>query len=87
MARYESILCRGVLNDFVNDDARQSVFAPFAGALRRPGVSILDVREWQATRDCKQREPVVRNSVVTGRGKLPFTSTTELDPECGELVS
>jgi 2-polyprenyl-3-methyl-5-hydroxy-6-metoxy-1,4-benzoquinol methylase len=53
MARYDGILCRGVLNDFVNDDARQSVFAAFAGALRRPGVLILDVREWEATRDRK----------------------------------
>src|SRR4029450_9325385 len=46
-ARYDGILCRGVLNDFVNDDARLSVFAAFAGALRRRGVLILDVREWE----------------------------------------
>jgi hypothetical protein len=45
------IPCRGVLNDFVNDDARLSVFAAFAGALRRSGVLILDVREWEATRE------------------------------------
>ena len=68
VARYDGILCRGVLNDFVNDDARQSVFAAFAGALRRPGVLILDVREWEATRDRKQREPVFRKSVLTDRG-------------------
>ena len=58
VARYDGILCRGVLNDFVNDEARLAVFAAFAGALRRPGVLILDVREWEATRDRKQREPV-----------------------------
>jgi SAM-dependent methyltransferase len=79
--RYHGILCRGVLNDFVNDDARLSVFAAFAGALRRPGVLILDVREWEATRVRKQREPIFRKSVLTDRGKLTFTSTTELDPE------
>ena len=86
VARYDGILCRGVLNDFVNDDARLSVFAAFAGALRRPGVLILDVREWEATRDRKQREPVFRKSVLTDRGTLTFTSTTELDPERQQLL-
>jgi len=81
VARYDGILCRGVLNDFVNDDARRSVFTAFAGALRRAGVLILDVREWEATRDRKQREAVFRKSIPTDRGKLTFTSTTELDPE------
>ena len=86
VAQYDGILCRGVLNDFVSDDARRSVFAAFAGALRRPGVLILDVREWQATRDRKQREPVFRKSVLTDRGKLTFTSTTALDPERQQLL-
>jgi SAM-dependent methyltransferase len=85
-ARYDGILCRGVLNDFVNDDARQSVFASFASALRRPGVLILDVREWEATRVRKQREPVFRKSVFTDRGRLTFTSTTELDRERQQLL-
>ena len=84
--RYDAILCRGVLNDFVNDAARQSVFAAFAGALRRPGVLILDVREWEATRDRKQREPIFRKSVLTDRGQLTFTSTTDLDPERQQLL-
>src|SRR5918994_3301953 len=86
VARYDGILCRGVLNDFVDDEARQSVFAAFAGALRRPGVLILDVREWDATKDRKQREPVFRKSVTTDRGKLTFTSTTELDPKHQQLL-
>jgi 2-polyprenyl-3-methyl-5-hydroxy-6-metoxy-1,4-benzoquinol methylase len=49
-AQYHGILCRGVLNDFVTDDARRSVFAAFARALQPPGVLVLDVREWEATR-------------------------------------
>jgi SAM-dependent methyltransferase len=85
VARYDGILCRGVLNDFVDDDARQSVFAAFAGALRPAGVLILDVREWDATMDRKRREPVFRKSVATERGTLTFTSTTELDPEHHQL--
>ena len=46
-ARYDGVLCRGVLNDFVNDDAR---------------------------------------GVTTDRGRLTFTSTTELDPENQQLL-
>jgi SAM-dependent methyltransferase len=86
VARYDGILCRGVLNDIVDENARRSVFTAFADSLRRGGVLILDVREWEATRDRKQREPVFRKSVETDRGKLTFTSTTELDSERHELL-
>jgi SAM-dependent methyltransferase len=85
-ARYDGILCRGVLNDFVNEDARQSVFAAFARALRPGGVLILDVREWEATKHRKRHEPLFRKSVLTDRGNLTFTSTTELDPERHQLL-
>jgi SAM-dependent methyltransferase len=84
--RYHGILCRGVLNDFVSEDTRLSVFAVFARALRPAGVLILDVREWEATRDRKQREPIFRKSVLTDRGKLTFTSATELDLEHHQLL-
>ena len=47
---------------------------------------ILDVREWEATKDRKQREPLFRKSVDTDRGKLTFTSITELDPERQQLL-
>jgi SAM-dependent methyltransferase len=86
VALYDGVLCRGVLNDFVNDDARLSVFAAFAGALRPRGVLVLDVREWEATQDRKRREPVFRKSVRTDRGTLTFTSSTELDPDRRQLL-
>jgi hypothetical protein len=47
---------------------------------------VLDVREWEATRERKLREPVFRKSVYTARGKLTFTSTTELDPKNHQLL-
>jgi SAM-dependent methyltransferase len=86
VTQHDGILCRGVLNDFLNDEARLSAFAAFAGALRPAGVLILDVREWEATSDRKRREPVFRKSVLTDRGKLTFTSTTELHPESRQLL-
>jgi SAM-dependent methyltransferase len=84
--RYEAILCRGVLNDFVDDDAREAVLAAFARAARPAGVLILDVREWEASAARKAREPVFRKSVDTDRGKLTFTSVTNLDREHQRLV-
>jgi len=85
-ASYDAILCRGVLNDFLDDDDRQEVFASFSRALRSAGVLILDVREWAATAARKAREPVFRKSVDTDRGKLTFTSVTEVDAENRRLV-
>jgi SAM-dependent methyltransferase len=84
--RYDAILCRGVLNDFVDDEGREAVLATFARALRVPGVLILDVREWETSAARKAREPVFKKSVDTNRGKLTFTSVTELDRENRCLV-
>lgn len=84
--RYDGILCRGVLNDFVDDDTRAVVFGTFAQALRTGGVLILDVREWEASAVRKDREPIFRKSVDTEKGKLTFTSITELDRENRQLL-
>ena len=85
-ARYDAILCRGVLNDFADDDSRRRVFDSFAHALRPRGVLMLDVREWEATKERKLREPLFRKSVETYRGRLTFTSYTTIDPERHELL-
>jgi SAM-dependent methyltransferase len=79
--RFAAILCRGVLNDIVDDDRRDAVFAAFARALRPNGALILDVREWTASVARKSREPIFRKRVSTDRGELTFTSVTELDTE------
>jgi len=85
-ARYDAILCRGVLNDLVDADTREAAFFAFAGGLRSGGVLILDVREWEATRERKLAEPLFRKSVDTHRGKLTFTSDTDVDPENQQLL-
>jgi SAM-dependent methyltransferase len=85
-SRYAAILCRGVLNDIIEDDARNTVFAAFAGALQPNGALILDVREWTASAERKIREPLFRKRVSTDRGELTFTSVTALDPENRQLL-
>jgi SAM-dependent methyltransferase len=84
--RFDAILCRGVLNDVLDDGSREGVFRALARTLRPSGVLILDVREWEATAERKAREPVFRKSVDTDRGKLTFTSVTKLDPEGRRLI-
>ena len=86
VGRYHAILCRGVLNDFVEDEDRNAVLATFARALRPSGVLILDVREWQMSAARKAREPVFTKTVDTDRGRLTFTSVTELDRDRRRLV-
>src|SRR5262245_45622519 len=85
-SRYDAILCRGVLNDVVDDQARELVFRAFGHALRSEGVLVFDVREWEATAERKTREPLFRKRVATDRGMLTFTSVTELDPIGRRLI-
>jgi len=84
--RYDGILCRGVLNDVVDDRERDAVMAAFASALRPNGTLMLDVREWGASATRKAREPLFRKRVSTERGELTFTSVTTLDPENRQLL-
>jgi SAM-dependent methyltransferase len=79
LSRYDAVLCRGVLNDFLDESDRASVFAVFNRALRPSGVLVLDVREWARTAARKAREPIFRKTVATERGTLTFTSVTELN--------
>jgi hypothetical protein len=73
--RYDAILCRGVLNDLVDDSAREAAFDAFASALQPRGVLILDVREWDASAARKAREPIFRKRVSTDRGELTKPQT------------
>ena len=73
------VLCRGVLNDLLDEGSRGEAFASFAGALRRGGVVVCDVRVWGGTVRRKTREPVSEKSVETPRGRLTFRSETRLD--------
>jgi len=86
LSRYAAILCRGVLNDIVDDAGRDAVFGSFAGALQPNGTLILDVREWAASVERKAREPLFRKRVSTARGELTFTSVTALDHENRQLL-
>jgi SAM-dependent methyltransferase len=77
--RFDGILCRGVLNGITGDEDRQRILRSFAGALRKGGVLVLDVREWNATALRKRETPIFEKTVETSRGRLTFRSATRLD--------
>jgi SAM-dependent methyltransferase len=84
--RLDAVLCRGVLNDLLDDRSRQKVFESFAGSLRRGGVLVFDVREWEGTARRKRLAPVSLKTLDTPRGRLTFRSETRLDEARRELL-
>jgi SAM-dependent methyltransferase len=85
-AGYDAIVCRGVLNDLVEDEARAGALRAFARALRPRGAVLLDVRDWDRTVARKTAEPVSERRVSTPRGRLVFRSESRLDPATRRLL-
>ena len=77
--QYDAVLCRGVLNDLVEERDRLQVFRSFAAFLRFGGALILDVRDWEKTVKTKSAEPVLCKKVDVDGNILEFTATSELD--------
>ncbi|HLN03783.1 MAG TPA: class I SAM-dependent methyltransferase [Bryobacteraceae bacterium] len=78
---FDAVLCRGVLNDFVDDDARKSIFLQFARWLQPGGVLILDVRDWTRTADRYAKDSIHSQLVELPDGILQFRSETAMDIE------
>ncbi|GAF72648.1 unnamed protein product [marine sediment metagenome] len=86
MPRFDAVLCRGVLNDVIDDESRRKAFFSFAGSLHRGGILLLDVREWNSTRLGKMEEPLFEKSLETHRGKLNFRSVTRFNDKTRQLI-
>lgn len=82
---FDAILCRGVLNDFVEDGSRGGIFRQFESWLRLGGLLIFDVREWTRTVERYTKNPLHRRRVELPTGKLEFQSETVLDLELHQL--
>ena len=76
---FAGVLCRGVLNDVLADDARRAALRALGAALIAGGVLVLDVRDWDATARRKTIDPVHQRTVATPEGRLTFRSETRLD--------
>jgi SAM-dependent methyltransferase len=76
---FAGILCRGVLNDLIEDTERVEAFRAFVRLLQPGGILLFDVREWEASLARKQDLPMTEKVVQTARGQLHFHSETQLD--------
>ncbi len=82
---FDGVLCRGVLNDLLDDASRAAALTACAGALRPGGTLVMDVREWHESVSRKTREPVLEKTVNTPLGALTFRSVTRLDHQTRRL--
>lgn len=73
---FDVIICRGVLNDITKEEDRRKIFSLFYTALKKNGVFIADVREWEATLKRKTLDPIYEKTLNTKEGTLTFRSET-----------
>lgn len=78
---FDAALCRGVLNDLIEDSDRRAAVAGLRRALRDGGVLVADVRDWEATARRYEADPAIERAADTPRGPVTFTSHTTLEPE------
>jgi 2-polyprenyl-3-methyl-5-hydroxy-6-metoxy-1,4-benzoquinol methylase len=83
---FDVILCRGVLNDFVEESDRSAIFHRFATWLRPAGLLIFDVREWARTVTRYQKNSFHQHTVDLPDGTLRFQSETALDRESRRML-
>ena len=76
---FAGVLCRGVLNDVLADEARHAALRALGAALVAGGVLVVDVRDWDATARRKTIDPVHERTIESPRGRLTFRSETRLD--------
>jgi SAM-dependent methyltransferase len=77
---FDAALCRGVLNDLVDDGDRRAAVGGLRRALRAGGVLVADVRDWEATAERYAADAVVEREGRTPRGRVAFSSITALEP-------
>jgi SAM-dependent methyltransferase len=85
--KFNGVLCRGVLNDFLTDADRDLVFRRFAQWLVSGGVLILDARDWARTTVRYRAKPASRREIsLPDDGLLIFESSTSLDAVRHQLI-
>lgn len=77
--RFGGVLCRGVLNDVLDDETRDKALAELARVLRRSGRLVLDVRDWNRTLERYRTGATEHRTVESTRGEIVFETTTHVD--------
>lgn len=77
--KYNAALCRGVLNDIIDDESRDIVFKKFASFLQDSGILIFDVRNWLTSKEAKLKKPISKKIIDGKDFKLTFISKVITD--------
>jgi len=77
----DAVLCRGVLNDVVEDPERERALPSLAEMLRPGGILMADVRDWDASVSRYAGTAGFVRSVPVEDGILRFRSMTMPEPE------
>lgn len=80
---FDAVVCRGVLNDIVEDRARGRVFERFAAHLRPGGIVVLDIRDPGETARRYEGGRNVSIELDTPAGTLLYESRGRMD---GDLI-
>ena len=82
-ASFDAVVCRGVLNDLIDDGDRESVLQVFARHLRADGVLVLDVRDRDSTARRYRDGRTAQRRVPLPGGALTFIRRGDMD---GQLL-
>ena len=83
---FDLVLCRGVLNDIIDDKLRQNIFKIFKLLLKVDGILVFDVRDWDNSFYAKSNNPVIEKSITVRDGTLLFKSETRFNKELKQLL-
>jgi SAM-dependent methyltransferase len=73
---YDAVTCRGVLNDMISDQERQSAVGSLVSCLKPGGLLFLDVREEQASQERADGAAHCRQVDLGDGARLDFTART-----------
>jgi 2-polyprenyl-3-methyl-5-hydroxy-6-metoxy-1,4-benzoquinol methylase len=82
----DGAICRGILNDLIEDSLRQAVLTNIARNIRKGGVFVGDVRHWAKSLEEKTAEPLTLKTAQIGGKKISMKSETVTDENSQTLL-
>ncbi len=84
--KFDLVLCRGVLNDIINNKLRLKIFQIFKSLLHKNGVLVFDVRDWENSYKAKSKNRITEKIISLEKGQLSFKSETKFNIALKQLL-
>ncbi len=82
----DGAICRGILNDLIEDNLRQAVLTNLARNIRKGGVLVGDVRHWAKSLQEKTATPLTIKTATLDGKNVRMTSETDTDADSKTLL-